>query len=155
MWYYLVFLSQNLHFVTAVLGAQCPHHSWSLKLQFCSLWQDELAQHGSVVQMKAVERDSVAAGGSAQRDQSSRSKSTAGKEPGRLGRERKGATAVARRKTSHRDSNRPQAVSTQASSQELASSFRNSNEQHKPAVSAVAPSPPSCHKILTSISVVN
>ncbi|KAK2843469.1 hypothetical protein Q7C36_011684 [Tachysurus vachellii] len=92
--------------------------------------RDELAQHGSVVQMKAVERDSVAAGGSTQQDQSSRSRSTAGKEAGRLGRERKGATAAARRKTSHRDSNRPQAVSTQASSQELASSFRNSTEQH-------------------------
>ncbi|XP_058254990.1 protein TALPID3 isoform X3 [Hemibagrus wyckioides] len=98
--------------------------------------QEELTQHGSVVQMKAVERDSVAAGGSTQRDQSSRSRSTAGKEPGRLGRERKGATAAARRKTSHRDSNRPQAVSTQASSQELASSFRNSTEQH-PQASAV------------------
>ncbi|XP_060735598.1 protein TALPID3 isoform X3 [Tachysurus vachellii] len=93
-------------------------------------FRDELAQHGSVVQMKAVERDSVAAGGSTQQDQSSRSRSTAGKEAGRLGRERKGATAAARRKTSHRDSNRPQAVSTQASSQELASSFRNSTEQH-------------------------
>ncbi|XP_053488117.1 protein TALPID3 isoform X2 [Ictalurus furcatus] len=92
--------------------------------------KDELAQHGSVVQMKAVERDSVAAGGSAQQDQSSRSRSTAGKEPGRLGRERKGATAAARRETSHRDSNRPQAASTQASSQEFASSFRNSTEQH-------------------------
>ncbi|GAA6109405.1 protein TALPID3 isoform X1 [Tachysurus ichikawai] len=92
--------------------------------------RDELAQHGSVVQMKAVERDSVAAGRSTQQDQSSRSRSTAGKEAGRLGRERKGATAAARRKTSHRDSNRPQAVSTQASSQELASSFRNSTEQH-------------------------
>ncbi|KAF4084150.1 hypothetical protein AMELA_G00125360 [Ameiurus melas] len=92
--------------------------------------KDELAQHGSVVQMKAVERDSVAAGGSAQRDQSSRSRSTAGKAPGRLGRERKGATAAARRETSHRDSNRPQAANTQASSQEFASSFRNSTEQH-------------------------
>ncbi|XP_060790397.1 protein TALPID3 isoform X2 [Neoarius graeffei] len=92
--------------------------------------QDELAQHGSVVQMKAVERDSVAAGGSAQRDQSSRSRSTTGKEPGRLGRERKGATAAARKKSSHRDSNRPQTVSAQASSQEIASSFRNSTEQH-------------------------
>lgn len=108
-------------------------------MQFCFLWQDELAQHGSVVQMKAVERDSVAAGRSTQQDQSSRSRSTAGKEAGRLGRERKGATAAARRKTSHRDSNRPQAVSTQASSQELASSFRNSTEQHPQAVSAVAP----------------
>ncbi|XP_053093378.1 protein TALPID3 isoform X3 [Pangasianodon hypophthalmus] len=96
--------------------------------------QDELAQHGSVVQMKAVERDSVAAGGSAQRDQSSRSKSAAGKQPGRLGRERKGATAAARKKTSHRDSNSPQAASAQASSQELASSFRNSTEQHPQSV---------------------
>ncbi|XP_046711148.1 protein TALPID3 isoform X1 [Silurus meridionalis] len=92
--------------------------------------QDELAQHGSVVQMKAAERDSVAAGGSAQRDWSSRSRSTAGKEPGRLGRQRKGAGAAARRETSRGDSNRPQAVSTQASSQKLASSFRKSTEQH-------------------------
>ncbi|KAI5618986.1 protein TALPID3 [Silurus asotus] len=92
--------------------------------------QDELAQHGSVVQMKAAERDSVAAGGSAQRDWSSRSRSTAGKEPGRLERQRKGAGAAARRETSRGDSNRPQAVSTQASSQKLASSFRKSTEQH-------------------------
>lgn len=148
--YYLV----SFTFVTAVLGAECPYHTWCLKLQFYSLWQDELAQHGSVVQMKAVERDSVAAGGSAQRVQSSRSRSTAGKEPGRLGRERKGAAAAARGKTSHRDSNRPQAASTQASSQELASSFRNSTEQHPQAVSAMAPSLPSCHKVPSSITAL-
>ncbi|TSO25179.1 Protein TALPID3 [Bagarius yarrelli] len=100
--------------------------------------QDELAQHGSVVQMTAVERDSVAAGGSAQRDRSSRSRNTAGKEPGGLGRERKGAVAAARRKTSHGVSSRPQAVNTQASSQERSASFRNSAEQHPQAVQSAA-----------------
>ncbi|KAF5909662.1 protein TALPID3 isoform X6, partial [Clarias magur] len=99
--------------------------------------QDELTQHGSGDQMKAVERDSVAAGGSARRDQSSGSRSTAGKAPGRLGRERKGATAAAKREASHRDSNRPQAASAQPSSQELASSFRNSTEQQHPQASAL------------------
>ncbi|XP_072545467.1 protein TALPID3 isoform X2 [Salminus brasiliensis] len=95
--------------------------------------QNELVCPGSAAQSKSVKKDSrAAAASSVQRDQSSKSRSTAGIGNGsiKVGREGKGdAAAARRRKHVERESIRAEAAGTQPSSQQPNSSLRSGAEQ--------------------------